>query len=292
MLQAICNPGDEVIVLSPFWVSYPEMIRLADAMPVVVPSVFDQGFRVDLDLLRQSVSTRTKAIIINSPGNPSGIVLTSRELDAIAELASEAGVFVLSDEIYEKILYDDCIHDSIGSRESIGHLVVSVNGLSKAYAMTGWRVGYLGGPEEVVRAAAKVQSQSTSNPNSIAQKAAVAALTGNERDVTRMRDEFARRRSSALAFLGGIPGIRFIKPQGAFYILLGIADYIGRKGDGKTMSGSTDIASYLLNHWNVAVIPGIAFGVDGCIRASFACSSDELQRGLERIAAGLESLDS
>jgi aspartate aminotransferase len=267
------------------------MIRLADAMPVIVPAVIDQGFRVDLDLLQQAISPRTKALIVNSPGNPSGNVLTRKEMDGIADLVEETGMFVLSDEIYEKILYDGCTHMSIGSWKSISDRVVSINGLSKAYAMTGWRIGYLGGPADLVRAAAKVQSQVTSNPNSIAQKAAVAALTGNQDEIVVMRNEFARRRDIALAYLGTIPEIRFVRPQGAFYILLGIANFLGRKRNEKRMSDSTDVANYLLNDWRVAVVPGIAFGVDSCIRLSFACSREELQQGLERIVAGLRSLE-
>jgi aspartate aminotransferase len=157
--------------------------------------------------------------------------------------------------------------------------------------MTGWRIGYLGGPAEIVRAAGKVQSQSTSNANSIAQKAAVAALTGQQRDIEMMRTEFARRRGIAITYLAGIPGLRFVRPQGAFYIMLGVAGFLGRKGGGETMNGSADIARFLLNNWKVAVIPGIAFGVDSCIRLSFACSAEDLERGLERIAMGLQSLE-
>jgi aspartate aminotransferase len=266
------------------------MIRLADALPVIIPGRIDTGFRLDCDLIRRSISPMTKALIINSPGNPSGLVASREELEELASLVHESGIFVLSDEIYEKIVYDGCTHHSIGSWETIRERVITINGLSKAYAMTGWRIGYLGGPADVVKAAAKVQSQTTSNPNSVAQKAALEALTGDQNDIVLMRNEFERRRNIALKTLAGAPEINPVKPQGAFYILIGIRNLLGKKANGVTIKGSSDLAEFLLEQWKVAVVPGIAFGVDGCIRMSYACSPHDLQQGLERMIDGFCSL--
>ena len=200
-LQAICDPGDEVLLFSPYWTSYPEMIRLVDGVPVIVPSSMEEGFRPNADRLREAVSNRTKAIVLNSPSNPTGVVYSRDELKAIAAVAQRNGLYIISDEIYEKVLFDSNRHVSIGSLDGMRDQVVTVNGMSKAYAMTGWRIGYMGGPAAVVDAAAKVQSQVTGNANSIAQKAALAALSNPIPEVEAMRKKFEQRRDVAMDIL-------------------------------------------------------------------------------------------
>jgi aspartate aminotransferase len=284
-LEAICDPGDEVLLLSPYWVSYPEMIRLADGVPVLVPSTMADGFRPRADRLAEAVTPRSKAIILNSPSNPTGVVYTLKELQAIAAVARRNDLYIISDEIYEKVIFDSCKHLSIGALKDVREQVVTVNGMSKAYAMTGWRIGYMGGPVKVVEAAAKVQSQVTGNANSIAQKAALAALVEPVPELEMMRKEFERRRDAALEILSSIPGVGVLRPQGAMYFFFDVRKFLG-----STMPTSTDLALYLLEHHHVGVVPGEAFGDDGCLRISFACTLKELTRGLERIKIGLEEL--
>jgi aspartate aminotransferase len=291
-LQAICNPGDEVLLLSPYWVSYPDIIKLADATPVIVSSHRDGHFRPDIRRIRDALSRHTKALILNTPCNPSGVVYSSEEISQIADLVRDAGIYVLSDEIYEKITYDGNRHISIGSFPGMEDKAIVVNGLSKAFAMTGWRIGYMGGPPEVIKAASKVQSQVTSNPNSIAQKAAVAALTGGEADVRHMVGEFSRRRDLAMEFMSRIPDLTVVKPEGAFYFLLGVSRFYGRRSGSGPISSSGEMADYLLDRHGVAVVPGAAFGMDACIRLSYACSVENLRKGLERMREGLTQLSS
>ncbi len=284
-LQALCDPGDEVLLFSPYWVSYPEMIRLADGVPVAVPTSMAEGFRPDAERLRDAVTPRSKAIILNSPSNPTGVVYTREELEAIAAVAQRHDLYIISDEIYEKVLFDRCRHLSIGAVKGIQDQVLTVNGMSKAYAMTGWRIGYMGGPPLAMEAAAKVQSQVTSNANSIAQKAALAALSMTIPEVESMRKEFEHRRDTALERLSSIRGVDVLRPEGAMYFFFGVRNFYGT-----TVRTSTDLALYLLERHHVGVVPGAAFGDDSCIRISFACTMDELTDGLVRIKKGLEEL--
>jgi aspartate aminotransferase len=284
-LEAICDPGDEVLLFSPYWVSYPEMIRLADGVPVVVPSTMAEGFRPDATRLAQAVTSRSKAIILNSPSNPTGVVYTRRELEAIAAVARRHDLYVISDEIYEKVIFDACTHVSIGALADVRDQVVTVNGMSKSYAMTGWRIGYMGGPVDVVEAATKVQSQVTGNANSIAQKAALAVLSSPVPEVETMRKEFERRRDAALKILSSLRGVRVLRPQGAMYFFFDVRSFLGTR-----VPTTTDLALHLLEHHHVGVVPGDAFGDDGCLRISFACTLEELTEGLERIRKGLEEL--
>ncbi len=289
-LQAICDPGDEVILIAPYWVSYPGMVRLAGAVPVVVPSSLERMFRPDLDAVARAVTPRTRAVIVNTPANPTGIVYTGEELRRLAAIAAGAGAYVISDEIYEKVLFDGK-HVSIGSLPDMHERVLTVNGLSKAYAMTGWRIGYMGGPLPVIRAAAKVQGQVTSNANSIAQKAAVAALLDRDGPVHTMTEEFRRRRDLVLSDLASLHGAATVKPQGAIYFFIDVHAYYGRTTEnGQAVTGSVDLARYLLETWHVGSVPGEAFGDDRCIRISFACAREQLREGLKRIRLGLEAL--
>lgn len=290
VLQALCNKGDEVVILSPYWVSYPEMVKLVDAVPVIVKTSMEKGYHPDIRSLRRAIHSKTKAVILNSPGNPSGAVFSRSELEDIAAIVRETGVYVISDEIYEKVTYDGHRHFSIGSMHGVCDRVITVNGVSKAYSMTGWRIGYMGGPHAVMQAAAKVQSQVTSNANSIAQKATIAALTGSSRDIDTMVEEFSQRRTFAIEALKRIRGVEVTSPEGAFYILFNIGSFLGRTARRETVRTSDAMASYLLDHHHVGLIPGAAFGADTCLRLSYACSLTELEKGIGRVKNGLEEL--
>jgi aspartate aminotransferase len=290
VLQALCNKGDEVVFFAPYWVSYPEMVKMADATPVVVTTTVAEQFKPNLRKLEHAINAKTKALIINSPNNPSGVVYTRSELEEIAEIVRRTGIFVISDEIYEKVIYDGNKHFSIGSINAIRDQVITVNGVSKAFAMTGWRIGYAGGPPDVMQAAAKVQSQVTSNPNSIAQKATIAALNGSSNDIHTMVEAFAQRRDFVFAKLSEIRGVRAINPGGAFYFLFDVSSFYGKKFRDQLVRNSATMGTYLLDMHRVATIPGIAFGNDDCLRISYACSMSELEKGLARIKEGLEAL--
>jgi aspartate aminotransferase len=289
-IMALCSPGDEVVIVSPYWVSYPEMVKLVQAIPVVVATAMTDRFLPDPGKIRESLTQRTKALILNSPGNPSGMIYPREVCEAIAEIVRETGVFVVSDEIYEMVVYEGHRHFSIGSLEGVSGQVITVNGVSKAYAMTGWRIGYMGGPRPVVEAAAKVQSQTTSNANSIAQFAAMTAIRDCRDDVTRMVAELQRRRDVAFRALEEIPGVEVLLPEGAIYAFFKVDALFGREGAGRPMRTSADIARYLLEENRVAVVPGSAFGEEGFLRLSFGGAIDQLESGLERISEGLQNL--
>lgn len=282
-LQAICGEGDEVIIFSPYWVSYPEMIKLAGAKPIVVDTEEKDGFLPSASSISSAISEKTKAIIINSPSNPTGCVFTEKLLGEIAELALKNDFLIISDEVYEKIIFDSTKHISIASLgEEIKEKTITVNAVSKTYAMTGWRIGYLAGPLEIIKAMGNIQSHSTSNPTSIAQKAAIEALKGPQEEVSKMVVEFEKRRNFIAERLKGIEKISFYKPEGAFYLFLNIGYFL--KGE---IKNSVDFANYLLKEAKVAVVPGSAFGADDYIRISFATSIEELSRGLDRIETAI-----
>lgn len=273
-ILATCQPGDEVLIPSPYWLSYPEMVRLAGAEPVFVETKEANGWKMTAEDFENSMSPRTKMVIINSPGNPTGAVYTREELEAIAAVAIEEEILILSDEIYEKLVYDDVEHISIGSLSPEAHdLTITVNGFSKAYAMTGWRLGYLGAPDAIAKAIDSLQSHSTSNPCSFAQKGALAALQGDQQVVQDMRDEFNVRRDYMYDRLLKINNVSVAKPSGAFYMLVNI---------GKLGLNSTNFSDRLLSKAGVAVVPGIAFGDDRTIRMSYAASLDVIKRGLDK----------
>ncbi len=273
-ILATCQPGDEVIIPSPYWVSYPDMVRLAGAEPVIVPTMERRGWKMSADDFKNAMTPRTKMLILNSPSNPTGAVYTREEMEKIVEVAAEEDIYILSDEIYEKLIYDDVKHVSIASLSKEAYdLTITVNGFSKSYAMTGWRLGYLAAPEAVAKAVDSIQSHSTSHPASFVQRAGIAALKGDQQPIIDMREEFDMRRNYMFDRITKIPNITAVKPQGAFYILVNISQL------GLT---SLNFSDRLLSKANVAVIPGVAFGDDRTIRLSYATSIDIIKKGLDR----------
>ena len=291
-LSAILDPGDEVLLPSPCWVSYPEMVRMAGGVPVMVKGDEANGFLVDADALRPHVTERTKALILNSPNNPSGSVCSRALLEGIAALAVEKQFYVISDEIYEKLIYDGEAHVSIASLgDEIRAQTIVVNGVSKSYAMTGWRIGYAAGPKAVIRAMTAFQSHSTSNPNSIAQHAAAVALTNGEKFMHDSLVEFDARRRLMHQLISEIPGLSAALPKGAFYMMLNISALIGKSLNGRAIRGSDDFAETLLESQKVAVVPARAFGDDRYVRLSYATSRDKITLGLARIAEFVKELE-
>ena len=286
-LQAICDKGDEIIILSPYWVSFPDMVKLVDGVPKIIQPVEGSSGKATAHQIKRTISKRTKGLIFNSPCNPSGAVYSPDEIREIAEVVAKTGIYVISDEIYEKVIYDDAKHFSIGSIEKIRDQVITVNGVSKAYSMTGWRIGFLGASKEIAAAAEKVQSQVTSNPSSISQRAALAALT-NSGDSTRdMVSEFKRRRDYFWSELSRIEGIECPVPQGAFYLFPKVTELLDRKFDGPKISSADDLCEYFLKQCRVATVPGTAFGSADHIRLSYACSMEDLQKAAGRIREGV-----
>jgi aspartate aminotransferase len=273
-ILATCQPGDEVIIPAPYWVSYPDMVRLVGAEPVIVPTSERNAWKMRPEDFENAMTPRTKMLIMNSPGNPTGSVYTREELEAIVNVAAEEDIYVLSDEIYEKLVYDDAKHVSIGSLSKEAYdLTITVNGFSKSYAMTGWRLGYLAAPDTVVRAVDSIQSHTSSNPCSFSQYGALAALKGDQQPLADMREEFEMRRNYMFDRISKISNVTAIKPQGAFYILVNISQL------GLT---SQNFADRLLSKANVAVVPGAAFGDDRTVRFSYATSLDVIKKGLDR----------
>ncbi len=287
-LQAICNPGDEVIIFSPYWVSYPEMIKLAGARPIAVNTKDENGFLPLVSSLASAISQKTKAMIINSPCNPCGCVYPEKLLREISKFALKNNLLVISDEIYEKIIFDSNKHISIASLgEDIKNLTLVINGVSKTYAMTGWRIGYTVGPADIIKAMSNIQSHSTSNPNSIAQRASVEALKCAQGEVSKMVAEFGRRRNFIAERLKTFNRISFHKPDGAFYLFLNIGSFFGQRLKTREIKNSVDFADYLLEQGKVAVVPGSAFGADRYIRISFATSIEDLSKGLDRMETAI-----
>jgi len=274
-ILACCEPGDEVIIPAPYWLSYPDMVKLVGAEPVIVQTKASNSYKMTAEEFENAMTPRTKMVIINSPGNPTGSVYTRAELEALVEVALTEDIFILADEIYEKLIYDDAAHVSVASLSKEAYdLTITVNGFSKAYAMTGWRLGYLGAPEAIAKVIDSLQSHSTSGPNSFAQKGAVAALKGSQQCVNDMRDEFNVRREYMYERLAAIPNMTTVKPLGAFYMLADIS---------KFGLSSTNFADRLLSKAEVAVVPGIAFGDDKTVRLSYATDLETIKTGLDRI---------
>jgi aspartate aminotransferase len=291
---ALLNPGDEMLVPSPFWVSYPEQARLLGAVPVTVETRESTGFDLDPDLLRIAVTPRTKLVVLNSPNNPTGAVFSRDALEAVARLAVERGLWVVSDECYESLTFEGR-HVSIASLgPEIKARTIVVNTCSKAYAMTGWRIGYAGGPRALIRAMTDVQSQVTSNPASVAQWAAVEALSGPQDEVAKMAGEFDRRRRLIIGGLNALPGVSCVMPKGAFYAFANVSGLFGRTwthdGAGTTLKGSLDVTGFLLEAARVAVVPGLDFGSDAHVRLSYATSDALISEGLARMKAAIASL--
>jgi aspartate aminotransferase len=290
-LQAICDKGDEVIVPAPYWVSYPEMVKLVDATPVIVETSPDNSFKMTPAQLRRKISKKTKAMILCSPSNPTGAVYTPEEIHGLANVVAKTGMYVISDEIYEKILYDGYQHVSIGSFEPIRDQVVTVNGVSKVFSMTGWRIGYMGARKDIVQAAEKIQSQMTSNASSISQKAALAALTNDlDGEVLMMVREFDRRRKYLLGEMDKIKGLTYIYPHGSFTLFVNIKPFLKSKVNGHTIATSDDVVNFFLNEHNVAMVPGASFGAPHWMRLSYACSMEDLQKAVRRLHNGFAAL--
>jgi aspartate aminotransferase len=292
LAQVLFEKGDEVIIPAPYWVSYPPIVTLADAVPVILETTERSGFKIEPDELKRAITKRTKALILNSPCNPTGTTYTASELRVIADVIKERGIFVISDDIYEKIVYDGFEHVSIASfDDEIKERTIIVHGVSKTYSMTGWRIGYAAGPRSIIEGMNKIQGQSTSNPTSISQKASQEALDGPQDLVDVMVREFQRRRNYVIDSLNALDGVSCIKPVGAFYAFPNFSHYVGKSHRGKPMKDSLDLADYLLDIARVAVIPGAPFGADGFERISFATSMENLEVGMERIEKGLRELD-
>ncbi|MBQ1656836.1 MAG: pyridoxal phosphate-dependent aminotransferase [Bacteroidales bacterium] len=289
-IQALVDTGDEVIIPAPYWVSYPQMVKLAGGVPVFVDAPIEQGFRITPAQLRAAITPKTRLIIICSPCNPSGAVYSAAELEALAEVVKEHDdLLVLSDEIYEHINYIGS-HASIAAVPGMRERTLVVNGVSKAYAMTGWRIGFLAAPKWIISACDILQGQYTSGPCSISQKAAEAAWMGPQECVEQMRLSFLRRRNLLVKLMREIPGLEVNEPQGAFYLLPKCSGYYGTKAGDRVIENSTDLAMYLLEEGHVATVPGSAFGAPDCLRLSYATSDENIMEAVDRIKCALAAL--
>ncbi len=275
IIQVLADEGEEVLIPSPYWVSYPEMVKLSGATPKIVETSAATHFKITAEQLAENITDKTKVLILNSPSNPTGMLYSREELESIAKVCVDKHIYVISDEIYEKIIYDTPQYTSIASLgKEIYDLTVTVNGISKAYSMKGWRIGYSAGPEEIMGYVKKLQDHSTSNPTSISQKAALQALKEPEEITAAMKEEFGRRRDLIMSAFDKIPEVSYIKPEGAFYLFC----------DFSKLGASFDVAKQILEDANVAVIPGEGFGAPGFMRLSFATSTERIEEGTKRIA--------
>lgn len=288
---AILDPGEEVIISAPYWLSYPQMVKMAHGVPVIVETKEENSYKLLPEEFEKAITDKTRAIIINSPSNPTGVIYTREELEAIGKIAIKHDLYIVSDEIYEYLIYDGAEHVSIASlgQDFYDHTII-INGLSKSYSMTGWRIGYVAAPLNVAKAISNIQSHATSNPNSIAQKASLAALTGDRTFVNNMRDLFSKRRDFMYDRLNNIKGLRVIKPEGAFYCFINVADLYGKKYNGKEIQSAEDLGDILLEAVNVVVVPCADFGTPDCIRLAYAISMDDIEKGLDRIESCVNSL--
>lgn len=288
---ALCDDGDEVIIPAPYWVSYEEQVKMAGATPIIIYTQEENDFKLTKELFRQAITSKTKAVIINSPCNPTGAVYSKEELEELAEIAVEKKIYIISDEIYEYLVYDGRQHFSIAALgPEVKNLTITINGVSKAYSMTGWRIGYAAGPKEIISAMSNVQSHSTSNPTSISQKAALAALQGPQECIYEMVAEFDKRRVVMVKKLNEIKGFRCKTPQGAFYAFPNVSSVYNLKSNGKSLNNSFELAEFLLEEAKVAVIPGDGFGAPNYIRLSYATSLEHIEEGLDRIKRVIEGL--
>jgi aspartate aminotransferase len=292
LAQALFEQGDEVIIPAPYWVSYPDIVVLAGGTPVILNTLEKDRFKINPQQLKAAITPNTRALIINGPSNPTGAAYSPEELKAIASVLIDEDILIITDDIYEKILYTKYPFANIASVESkLKDRTIVVNGVSKAYAMTGWRIGYAAGPEEIIAAVNKIQSQNTSNPTSISQKASVEALNGDQSIVSMMVGEFQKRRDVIVAALNDIPNVKCLSPEGAFYVFPNVSGVYGRSFKGKKIAGSTELIDYLLDEANVATVPGAAFGSDDHIRLSYATSLKNIEEGVKRIKNAIAKLD-
>jgi len=291
-MVATLNEGDEVIVPAPYWVSYPDIVLLAGGTPVFLECSENQGFKINASELERSITKKTKWLILNSPSNPTGACYSENDIREIAKvLIKHPHVYILSDDIYEHVIYEGFNFFTIAQIEELKERVLTMNGVSKAYAMTGWRIGYAAGPKEIVKAIAKIQSQSTTNPSSISQAAAVEALNGTQDFIKERATSFQERRDFVVKALNEIEGINCLNPNGAFYVFPSCKDLIGKKdSNGNEIKTDTDFVQFLLENSSVAVVQGSAFGLEGFFRISYATSMENLKKAMERIKSFCESL--
>lgn len=290
IVVTLCNENDEVLLPSPYWVSYPEMVKVAGAKTVMLNTTKESNFKITPEQLEKAIRPNTKLLILNSPSNPTGMVYSEGELKELSRIITKAGIYCISDEIYEKVIYDQQ-HVSIASfGEEIKKKTIVVNGASKAYSMTGWRIGYAAGPKEIIQAMSNLQDHSTSNPTSISQAASVEALTGSQEDLEKMVKEFKKRRDFMIDRVNAITGIRTVKPQGAFYCWVDISGILKKSANRKEIINSMDLTDALLNGAHVAVVPGGVFGDDNYIRLSYATSMENIIEGLNRIERFINKL--
>ncbi|MCW3488908.1 pyridoxal phosphate-dependent aminotransferase [Dethiobacter alkaliphilus] len=284
VFAALLNPGDEVIIPAPYWVSYSEIVKLNDGVPVIVPTQAENNFKITPLELAGAVTSKTKAILINSPNNPTGQVYTAKELQAVADFAVARNLYVVSDEIYEKLIYGEHEHVSIASlNEKIKDLTIVINGVSKSYAMTGWRIGYTACRADIAKTMSSIQSHATSNPNSIAQKATIAALTGSQQCVADMKVAFSQRRDYMVDKISATPGLSCIEPTGAFYVFMDVSSLFERSLNGQAVQTSDNFAALLLEQAKVAVVPGTGFGAPNYVRLSYALGMEQIKTGMTRI---------
>ena len=284
LFQALLDPGDEVIIFAPYWVSYPDIVRMAEGTPIIVETREEDGFMPDPGAVKRALSPRTRAVLINSPGNPSGAVLPAAALRAIAQVVRNSDCLLVTDDIYEKLLYVPEPFVNIANvAPDLFERTVVINGVSKAFSMTGWRLGYAAGPQALINAMVLVQDQSTSNTSSITQKAATAALKGPKSALTQMLAEFRARRGICISELNSIEGVHCRPPDGAFYAFPRVQELVGRKYKGRALTGSMQIADILLQDFHLAVVPGLPFGADGYLRMSFAASRQAIEEGIKRL---------
>ncbi len=291
-MLALLDPGDEIIIPAPHWVSYPEMAKLAEAKPVIVRTSFSSNYKMTGEQLEKAISSKTKALVLCSPSNPTGACYTKEELKALADvLNNHPDIYIISDEIYEYIVFEEDHTSILNVAPELKERTLLINGFSKGFAMTGWRLGYMAGPQEVVDALAKIQSQETSAPSSISQKAGEAAYKGDLSAVHHMRKEFRKRRDYIIEELNNIEGLKCFTPSGAFYVFPDISHYLGTATDsGRKIDNSTELCMYLIEEQGLATVPGDAFGEPHGIRLSYASSMEELQEAMKRLKKGLGSL--
>ena len=289
---ALTSPGDEVIIPSPYWVSYYDMVKLAGGKPVVIEGKLENNLKITPEQLKNAITKNTKLFIINTPSNPSGMVYSEKELRLLSDIIVKSGIYVLADEIYEKLVYDGNKHISIASfSDSIFSKTITVNGVSKSYSMTGWRIGYAAGPEEIIRAMGTVQSQETSNPCSISQKAALAAITGTQDFIRSWVSEFSKRRLYIVDRLNSMEGIICIIPEGAFYVFSDVSALYGKSFKNAVIDGSAAFCEYMLEEQHIAIVPGAGFGADAHVRISYAVSMGDIEKAMDRFEKGIKALE-
>jgi aspartate aminotransferase len=292
LFMALLDPGDEVLIPAPYWVSYPDIVMMAEGRPVILPTRADNDFAVTAAQVRDACTPRTRAIVLNNPSNPTGAVYTRAQIEALAQVVVEKDLLIVSDDIYRQLVYGDAEYVSIASiSPEVARRTILIDGASKTYAMTGWRIGYTAGPVPLIKAMAKIQGQSTSNPTHVAQLAALAALTGPQECIAEMRKAFDERRIAMVKLLRAIPGVACREPKGAFYAFPDVSAYVGKKTpEGKLLGDDVQLCDWLVEAGKVAVVPGSGFGAPGFVRLSYACSMQNIETGIDRLGKALAQL--